>query len=243
MAGLSSRFKNAGYLKPKYMLPLWERTVFEWSILSFKNYFLTQKFIFVIPNSSEVYNFVDSCLKKIKIDFFEIISISNTEGQADTAYQALTKLKIIDVEDLLIFNIDTFRPDFIFPKTTMQYSGYLEVFCGEGENWSFILPDPTNSHLVKLTSEKKRISEYCSTGMYYFRRISIFKEAYEHYLKYNLESLEGKERYIAPIYNYLIACNHKISYNVIQKNEVIFCGVPEEYLSLINNTDIKNYYK
>ncbi|MBD6989485.1 capsular biosynthesis protein, partial [Vibrio parahaemolyticus] len=39
MAGMSSRFFNAGYDKPKYMLEARGVTLFEHSILSFKKYF------------------------------------------------------------------------------------------------------------------------------------------------------------------------------------------------------------
>ena len=39
MAGESSRFFNAGYTVPKYMLPLGSETVFDKAIKSFKDYF------------------------------------------------------------------------------------------------------------------------------------------------------------------------------------------------------------
>ncbi|EKD6920812.1 capsular biosynthesis protein, partial [Campylobacter coli] len=39
MAGLSSRFSNAGYKIPKYMLEIQNQTVFYNAVLSFKCYF------------------------------------------------------------------------------------------------------------------------------------------------------------------------------------------------------------
>lgn len=48
MAGMSSRFFKAGYDKPKYMLEATGITLFEHSVLSFKNYFERESFLFII---------------------------------------------------------------------------------------------------------------------------------------------------------------------------------------------------
>ena len=47
MAGASSRFYNAGYTVPKYMLPLGNETVFDKSVKSFEKMFWYDKFIFI----------------------------------------------------------------------------------------------------------------------------------------------------------------------------------------------------
>ena len=53
MAGLSSRFKDAGYVKPKYMLEAHGKTLFSHSLYSFKNYFDSESFLFVALDLKE----------------------------------------------------------------------------------------------------------------------------------------------------------------------------------------------
>ena len=66
MAGLSSRFFKAGFKKPKYMLPLAESFIFDEAIKSFKIYFTTDLFLFIIRDEKEVLDFVNNRCKKFK---------------------------------------------------------------------------------------------------------------------------------------------------------------------------------
>ena len=47
MAGLSSRFFNAGFKEPKYKLRAHGKTLFEWSVKTFEKLYQTEKFIFI----------------------------------------------------------------------------------------------------------------------------------------------------------------------------------------------------
>ena len=141
MAGLSSRFTKAGYQLPKYMLELNGKSVFEWSVSSFHNYFKTEAFTFVIRNNSKIRNYVEDKIKILGIANFNIIELnSDTRGQAETAYLALKN----DEEDfpVIVFNIDTIRYDYIKPDFINECAGYLEVFYDEADHWSFIEPGP-----------------------------------------------------------------------------------------------------
>ena len=228
MAGLSRRFANAGYDKPKYMLNLAEKTVFDWSILSFKKYFNEQKFVFAIRDDNQTYDFIKKSIDNLAIKDFAIVIVANTEGQADTAYQALNNMQPAINQDLLIYNIDTFRPNFKYPDLTNSCDGYLEVFKGQGDSWSFALAGGGDDIVIK-TAEKIRISDLCSTGLYYFKDYASFIKSYKNSLNYATSSLDGKERYIAPLYNFLISQGSLIKYHLIENKEVIFCGIPAEY--------------
>ena len=106
MAGKSRRFLDAGYNLPKYKLKLGSKTIFEWVVLSFENYFLTHHFKFIIQESLEYDNFVEQNIKKLGILNFSIIKLKeNTRGQAETVYNG-TILEEID-QEIFIFNIDT----------------------------------------------------------------------------------------------------------------------------------------
>ena len=231
MAGKSSRFYKAGYTQPKYKLPLNNRTVFEEAINSFKKYFELDFFLFITRIDDESIDFVDKKCRILGIRNFKIVSIDfDTKGQAETVSVGLNQIiSEIDIEEpLYIFNIDSIRvnfskPDFEFLENVY---GYLEVFEGEGEHWSFVDPLPNN--LIKRTTEKVRISNLCSNGLYYFKNIKLFKSA----LKKMSVSNKYKELFVAPMYNFLIDEKKAVEYLKIHPDETLFSGVPEEYQEL-----------
>lgn len=234
MAGMSARFTKAGYTVPKYMLIAKKLSLFEHAVLSFEHYFKLEKFVFIIRDVANTKAFVMEKAKALGICNIEIIKLTEpTRGQAETVYLGLESLALkspsLDKEPFTIFNIDTFRPHFIYPNDIdLTTCHYLEVFEGSGDNWSFVKPKANNSTRVIETAEKKAISNLCCTGLYHFASLQAFNSAYLFYL--NQPELWHKgELYIAPIYNYLISQNEPVHYHLIKRNEVIFCGVPDEY--------------
>ncbi|MCD1631091.1 glycosyltransferase family 2 protein [Marinobacter shengliensis] len=229
MAGLSSRFFKAGYDKPKYMLEAHGRTLFEHSVLSFEKYFQSEPFLFIIRDTYDTPSFVSQQIKALGIKDYQVVILDrDTRGQAETVYLALQQAKNIN-QPLTIFNIDTFRPGFEFPAESKKGSGYLEVFQGPGEHWSFVQPATPDSDLVARTTEKERISDLCSTGLYHFTKTSDFMDAFVLYLKTPEEDWPKGELYIAPLYNLLISKGKSIHYHLIALQDVIFCGTPTEY--------------
>lgn len=231
MAGKSSRFYNEGYTVPKFKLPLNKKTVFEEAISSFKKYFETDTFLFITRTDDGSEEFVKQKCISFNIKNFKIVSIDyDTKGQADTVAIGLNKIKqnISNDEPLYIFNIDSIRVN--FEKPTKEFLektyGYLEVFEGEGDHWSFVDPLPNNN--VKRTTEKIRISNLCSNGLYFFKSLSVFKEALEQLKKHN----DYKELFIAPMYNFLIKKNKVVKYVLLNENETLFSGTPSEYEKL-----------
>ncbi|AOM41726.1 glycosyltransferase family 2 protein [Xenorhabdus hominickii] len=232
MAGMSSRFFKSGYEKPKYMLEINGKTLFEHSINSFEKYFSEEKFIFVVREIFDTKNFIQKIIDRIGITHYSIIEINfQTRGQAETVYLGVKDENKSD--ELIIFNIDTFRPHFSKPDLNIESDGYLEVFEGEGNNWSFVKPINKNNFIVAETSEKNPISNLCCTGLYQFKTISDFCSAYLEYESLPKDNWTNNEIYIAPLYNLLIKKNKRINYYKINNRDVIFCGTPEEYNNLI----------
>lgn len=238
MAGMSSRFFQAGFKKPKYMLETRKETLFEHSVNSFKEYFSTLPFLFIVKDSFNTPEFVYQKAKQLKIkEFYISILDSDTRGQAESVALGLEKLENQGIRysgPITIFNIDTFRPGFKFPDFLESCDGYLEVFRGRGENWSFAKPKDNHSSLVIQTAEKKPISDLCSTGLYYFTNKVDFLSSYNEYLSLPVDSWEKGELYIAPLYNILIRQGKIIKYHKIEESDVIFCGTPEEYKNIEN---------
>ncbi|ARR49855.1 capsular biosynthesis protein [Photobacterium damselae subsp. damselae] len=230
MAGLSSRFFKAGFKEPKYMLEAHGITLFDHAIKSFNKYFNSEKFIFIVRNIYNTPGFVKERVESLGISNFEIIVLDKeTRGQAETVYIGIKKSKFSKSESITIFNIDTFRPNFSYPDIAKSGDGYLEVFEGTGDNWSFVKAQSIDSLRVIKTTEKKPISNLCCTGLYYFSKVSDFVSVYEQYSEKDPSEWEKGELYVAPLYNIMINNKKEIYYNLIKKNEVIFCGTPDEY--------------
>jgi hypothetical protein len=225
MVGRSSRFFQAGYALPKYQLSLNGRSVFWHSVDSFRRYFEDEKFVFLCRQDFSAQTFIEAELCHLGIKHFQIQSFeAETRGQADTVYQGIRE---VDAEEpLYVFNIDTFRPG--FEKAPVSCDGYLEVFVGEGDHWSFVQPGPSSS--VVATTEKVRISNLCSNGLYYFKRKGDFDAAFED--ASCRQDLVRGELYVAPLYNYLIRIGKIIRYVVVSPDKVVFCGTPSEYEAL-----------
>lgn len=228
MVGKSSRFFNAGYTRPKYELSVNGVSVFSLAVKSFEEYFHTEHFKFLIRSDYDAKQFVEAELKALGItDYSIVVFDKDTLGQADTVYQGLQDIK--SAIPIYIFNIDTFRPGFTKPAMAEHCDGYLEVFKHSGSHWSFVEPGKNNR--VLRTTEKVRISDLCSDGLYYFSNKLEFDRVFERAIKTN-DTTKG-EYYIAPLYNALISEGKIILYDVISIDQVVFCGTPDEYQALI----------
>ncbi|MBJ2130616.1 capsular biosynthesis protein [Alteromonas sp. IB21] len=232
MAGLSSRFSNAGFKLPKYMLEAHGLTLFEHSVLSFKHFFKSEKFLFICLNTHETVEFIHEKVNLLGISDYEIACLEMpTSGQAETVFLGLKKSEVDYNERIFIFNIDTFRPGFQLPKNfdVEKVDGYLETFLGSGSNWSNVVPSSLENFRVAMTAEKKELSKFCCTGLYMWKNSHLYFKAYQKLKNTPLSELDGKEHYIAPMYNYLIQAGGNVRFSVIDTSQVIFCGVPDEY--------------
>ncbi|MFM4704715.1 glycosyltransferase family 2 protein [Aeromonas bivalvium] len=235
MAGLSSRFFKAGFSKPKYMLPAHGITLFEHSVLSFSKYFKSKKFIFIVRDVFDTPAFVQEKVRQLGIEDYDISILSNeTRGQAETVFIGMQNFSGYS-GPITIFNIDTFRPNYLYPNFDETSHGFLDVFEGDGTNWSFVLPKNTTSTHVIKTTEKDPISNLCCTGLYHFDNYQDYINAYNEFLKKPVSEWTNGELYIAPLYNHLIAIGHEINYSLIDKNDVIFCGTPDEYYTYLKS--------
>lgn len=234
MAGASRRFAEAGYREPKFMLRARGRSLFAWSVASFARYFETEVFVFVCRADRAVERFLSDEVKALGIRSAEIVPLRGpTRGQAETVMRGIEGVSASD-SGVIIFNIDSIRPRFQLPSVARVSEGYLEVFRGSGANWSYVLPDPANPGFASRTAEKEQISDLCSTGLYYFASAGVFRRAYE-----AAESGDfGSELFVAPLYNQLIVGGGRVSYSVIEQNDVVFSGVPDEYVDFRDNSEL-----
>lgn len=229
MAGLSSRFFKAGYTQPKYMLPGHGKPLFDHAVESFSHYFTSLPFLFICRSDYETPAFIEQRCQALGIRNWRVMVLdTETRGQAETVELGLRQAGITQ-GPITIFNIDTFRPGFRFPEFVDQVDGYLEVFKGEGANWSYARPAAPDSLRVVETAEKNPISDLCSDGLYHFDDAGDFLAAFDTEAQRPEAELKNGELYVAPLYNQLIKAGKEINFHLIPREEVIFCGVPDEY--------------
>lgn len=237
MVGRSRRFLDAGYPVPKYKLELQGCSVFSLAVGSFLDLAAKEDLVVVCLRGDGAAAFARSELDGMGLHRARVVELpAMTSGQADTVNQGLALANVPDHEPVVIFNVDTFRPGFRYPKgfDLRQVDGYLECFIGSGANWSNAVPLVPGSDRVARTSEKKQESKYCCTGLYHFGSANSFRRAYAAEMDLHSADGDGKksEMYVAPIYNHLIAEGGDIRINVVEVRDVLFCGVPAEYVEL-----------
>lgn len=227
MGGLGSRFRKAGYQVPKYMIPAKGRTLFEWSMISLEGFASSaERYIFIAmqDQTEDVRHFIADRCQRLGMKNYEIILLDYlTDGQASTA---MLGKKYWDKEHgLLIYNIDTYVEAGQMNSRQIKGDGFIPCFFAEGDHWSFVKADGTGK-AVEI-KEKQRISDHCTLGAYYFKTCGLYERLYEEYYCRD-ENMVNGEKYVAPLYNYLLQKGGEVYISDIPSDKVHVLGTPEE---------------
>lgn len=235
MAGLGTRFKKAGYKEPKYQIMAKGKSLFAWSMESLKGYFgKDNDYYFIVRAEDNAEDFIIKACEDEQVcdrDKVHVIELDHmTDGQATTAMLASDIWNKND--ELLIYNIDTYVEAFEMKKEDISGDGFIPCFKAEGDHWSFVeLGSDGNAIQVR---EKVRISDNCTLGAYYFRSCKLYEELYDSY--YNAgAALDAGERYVAPLYNYMIEKGMKVRICDVNPAKVHVLGTPEELNVFLEN--------
>lgn len=225
MAGLGSRFQKAGYTVPKYQIEAHGRTLFEWSMESLKGFAdIADKYIFVVRSADGAEPFIRAACDKLGLGDVTVVSIDAlTDGQATTAMLAAPYW---DKESaLMIYNIDTYVEAYEMRTEQIAGDGFIPCFHAGGDHWSFAKLDQDGR--VTQVREKVRISDNCTLGAYYFKSCGLYEQLYHEYYT-SEEKLEKGEKYVAPLYNYLISKGGDVRISIVEYDKVHVLGTPEE---------------
>lgn len=233
MGGLGSRFRKMGYTVPKYMIEAKGKTLFEWSMISLDGYKeAVDQYIFIVmkDETCNVEKFIEEKCGVLGIKKYHVIILDYlTDGQATTAMMAS---KYWNLEHaLLIYNIDTYVEAGEMNSAELKGDGFIPCFQAEGDHWSFVRLDDEGK--VDEIKEKKRISNYCTLGAYYFKTCQLYNDLYNEYYSKTQELVNG-EKYVAPLYDYLLKKNGKIYISDIKPEKVHVLGTPEELQAFLD---------
>ena len=235
MAGLGSRFKKAGYKEPKYEIVAHGKSLFAWSMDSLKGYYdVSNDYYFIVRKEDNARDFITEQwvdVVKGSKEQIHIIEIDYmTDGQATTAILAANEWKKED--SLLIYNIDTYVIAGAMKSEDISGDGHIPCFNAPGDHWSFVAVDDSGKAIE--VREKQRISDNCTLGAYYFKSCELYENMYKEY--YNTcDNMEAGEKYVAPLYNYMISKGLDVSISLIDAKDVHVLGTPEE-LEVFKNT-------
>ncbi len=233
MAGAGSRFKKAGFNKPKMLLEAHGKTLLEWSVDSLPLELCTSLVFIGLKEHKEKYNlenFIENKYGKYNIQFLWLNDI--TRGQAETVYKAKD---LIDLDtDLVIFNIDTFFISDTLKKNLLKNNidGVLGAFKSKEDRFSFA--KLAEKGYVTETAEKIVISNYALTGLYHFKYPKDFFDICQKHIENHI--LYKNEFYIAPMYNELIKQGKKFIIDIAKEHWIL--GTPEEYKLFIEKAEI-----
>jgi len=225
MAGMGRRFKDAGYHEEKYAIEFGGHTLLDWSLASLTGFREFQLILITRPFPAIEVSLVARATALGFADPIVITLDGPTRGQAETATLASPA---VDPEDsILIFNTDTFVDPTFLNASKIRGDGWIPTFNAPGDKWSFVDTDSRGRAI--RTTEKVRISDHCSVGMYYFSSFGGFCEL--------VDAANGEgELYVAPLYNEWISRGHDTFIHSLPETAVTVLGTPEDLQrAAINN--------
>ena len=226
MAGFGRRFAEAGYAVPKYRIDAHGRSLFSWSMLSLERFIASgASFVFVARAADFAADFIREEAAHLGIAKFDVVELgAPTDGQATTALAAENAVNRA-ADPMLIYNIDTFVHPSQLRIDMIRGDGWIPCFPADGDAWSFAAADASGR--VQEVREKHRISPHATVGLYWFSSFDLYADVYgRHYS--DSANVEQGERYVAPLYNTLIADGRAVYISQLPQAAVVPLGVPAD---------------
>ena len=237
LAGQSKRFYNAGYKKPKFLLPIGNSTVISEVVKKFDD---NDTFHFVLTEEqvTENHNLKDY-IKNLRKNIHLNIIKSHNLGPV---YSALQAKSIRDDSNIIISYCD-FLIDWDYKKFKREiygYDGAIVSFKGfhpssfTGTLYCYL---KIKNKLITELREKKSFTtkpsnEFASTGIYYFKNFGIFKKNGYRALEDKKMIKKYKEIYVSLPYIYLLS--EKTNILNFEVERFVSLGTPKDYEEFIH---------
>ena len=223
MAGRGSRFADRGYDTPKPLIEVMGKPMLYWALQSLRALDYTELVLILLQEHEDRYGVVAQVRQWLPGKTIHPVLLADvTEGQLCTVLAAGDHL---DEEDVLVAASDTYIPTQVGGAVTRyggEARGLISTINLPGERWSFAKTEPGTDRVVEV-AEKVRISDHCSTGLYYFASGAEFKQLDEAMVAAN-ERTKG-EFYVIPVYQKLIARGAAVY--IAPEREMWDMGTPE----------------
>lgn len=232
LAGKGQRFVDQGYTIPKFLLrdisnaeSILELIIKNFAASGVKNFFL----ILNLSHQKWEAEIKESISKFTNLDF-SFLFISDTSGQAETAYHGVKHIKkkrLLDLKDPIGFhNGDTIllnrNINLILKGLQDGADGAIDTFPASSQAYSYV--KICREDTIIEIKEKQVISNMASSGLYIFQNLEVFLTYYEK------TAFLNKEKYISQIYQTMLM-SQSIVLNLYnnRKQDTVILGTPDEY--------------
>lgn len=232
IGGKGERFSKEGYLKPKPLISIFEKTMIEYVI---DNLILNEDKVFIIYNYSlDNHNF--SNYINNKYPYINLIKINDTKGAVETLFLGIDIIlnNYIYYDKSLILDCDTFYTEdicYIFKNSENNMVFFTKNY-DTNPIYSYI--ELNNDLTIINIEEKKKISDNANTGAYAFIDIKILYN----YCKYVLDNniTFNNEPYTSCVISEMIKQNILFKGYELKEEYVFSVGTPKALTKYINNT-------
>lgn len=228
MAGLGSRFQEAGYTTPKPLIPVFGKPMIQVVIDNIRPR-TPHRFVFILQREAAERHDLERLLRRWAPGCETVLLDGLTEGAACTV---LTAKPFVDSDDpMMIANCDQYvdvdMDDYLAFMDRKGADGMIMTMWADHPKWSYVRfgDDGQPCEVV----EKQVVSNEATVGVYNFRRGRDFVRAAERMIEKDLR-VNG-EFYVAPAYNEMLADGARLClYNVGREYAGMYgLGTPGDY--------------
>ncbi len=241
-AGLGSRFRDIGELRPKPLIPVFDIPMIMWVLLNFP--LSSNDKVWIISQTKDsIPDAIRHLLNALpfEVEFLEIDGL--TEGPASTVNLVLKNLP--DSEGLIVANTDQYVFSDLSPFVEMVRSktsaGQILTMHASSNAWSYV--GRNSNGKIDRVIEKVEISDEATVGVYGWATVTFAKRAFEDTFQRNVRT--NNEFYVAPTYNYLIDQGLTVeTYLVGAHGKAVHgLGIPVDLESFLKNPEARSIAK
>ena len=201
MAGLGSRFSDAGYTVPKPLLDIHGAHMFQVVLANLVTDFIC-KVVLIVPkiwNLSDDFRTLEAALG-IAVEVVEVEGLTDgPAGSVELAKRHLdTSLPVVTANSDQYLDADL--REFYGDVVSGRYAGVILAMEDDDPKWSYAKLDETGK--LMEVREKVVISNLATVGVYGFESASTLFEAIDR-MREDEASVNG-EYYVGPCYNYIL---------------------------------------
>jgi len=246
MAGIGSRFADAGYDTPKPLIEVGGRPMIQLVVANLRPS-RPHRYVFIAQQAHEDDYQISKSLQQFAPGCEVVLLDGVTQGAACTV---LTARPHLDLEaPLMIANsdqwVDIDIDDYLAAHDANGCAGWVMTMYASDPKWSYVRLD--DEGCFSGIAEKDPVSDHATVGVYNFSRARYFFDAAERMIAEGLR-VNG-EFFVAPVFDHLVAAGRGFGvYNVgseangmyglgVPADLELFCGLPvrDKALSACDN--------
>lgn len=220
MAGKYSRFRDAGYKIPKYLLPFGCRTILDEILLALvgRGASVVENVFLVANKDDEPFmGHVRKIMDAYGISRTNLLLIDDTAGQAQTSNDAMYFFE--PKGPVVVHNADTIlygRDMAGIALALKSCAGYIDVFESSNHAYSYVV---AKEGRVEMIGEKVLVSNLATSGLYGFSSRHAFHNHYD------------GQMYISEVYKEMLLQKREVRIGTIySEKDTIVLGTPEDYI-------------